>query len=280
MVSGNRNSESVGSRRLAFLVQYYGSDFNGWQIQPEGRSVQIELERACEVLLKHKVKIVASGRTDTGVHALGQVVHFDTESDSSLLRICKGINGILPSDVSVLNVFDVPPDFSARFSPVGREYLYLIYNAPQRSPFVKNRAAWISRPLDVDYLNDALSHLRGEHDFSSFCKTPSAKDKNTVRTMHDVFAVRNNEFIEVTIRGNAFLHNMVRSIVGTAVELERKGFAPVKMKEILESMDRRVAFDTAPACGLYLRRISYDPPLSSMPSAYPDYEAPLNPPRG
>jgi tRNA pseudouridine38-40 synthase len=275
MVSGNRTSESVKFRRIALLVQYDGAGFNGWQIQPEGRSVQLELASACKVLLHHDVKLVASGRTDTGVHALGQVVHFDTESLFPLLKICRGLNGILPTDVSVLNAYEVASDFSARFSATGREYLYFIYNAPQRSPFARNRAAWIDRPLDVGFLNSALSYLCGEHDFSSFCKTPSAKDKNTVRTLHEVFAVRNKEFIEVTIKGNAFLHNMVRSIIGTVIELPRKGFAPEKMKEILEGRDRRIAFDTAPACGLYLKKISYNPPLESLPSAYPEYEAPV-----
>lgn len=280
MVSGNRIKEPINSRRIALLVQYDGTEFNGWQIQPEGRSVQKEVESACRILLGHDVKLVASGRTDTGVHALGQVVHFDTENPSTLLKICRGLCGILPRDVSVLNAYETAPDFSARFSPVGREYLYLIYNAPQRSPFATNRAAWIDRPLDVDYLNRALSYLCGEHDFSSFCKTPSAKDKNTVRTLHEVFAVRNKEYIEVTIRGNAFLHNMVRSIIGTVIELPRKGFAPEKMKEILEGRDRRIAFDTAPACGLYLKKISYNPPLESLPSAYPAYEAPVVPFQG
>jgi tRNA pseudouridine38-40 synthase len=265
MVSTDR---SDARRRLALLVQYDGSAFNGWQIQPEGRSVQNELEKACGIILKQKVRVVASGRTDTGVHALGQVVHFDVFSDIALVRLCTGLNGLLPVDISVLNAYEVPQKFSARFSATERKYLYVIYNNPMRSAFIRQRATWISRSLDVNYMKEAFSCLVGEHDFASFCRASSAKDQNTVRTIHEIGCERKGDFIFVTIRGNAFLHNMVRTIMGTVLDLHKRSMPPLMIIDILAKKDRKSSGETAPPDGLYLWKVSYEPDLASMPSAF------------
>jgi tRNA pseudouridine38-40 synthase len=268
MVSGNRSDDRNKQRRIALILHYDGTGFNGWQIQPEGRSVQSEIQKALQIILGSETPVVASGRTDTGVHALGQVVHFETDSNIALSRLCIGMNGILPRDVSVRNAFDVPHDFNARFSAVEREYLYRIINSPLRSPFALYRAAWIARPIDENYINSALSWCVGTHDFSSFCRMKSAKDQNTVRTVTTAECIRSGQTIDVTIRGNAFLHNMVRSIIGTVLELQKRDKPAETMKSILSAKDRRSAGETAPAYGLYLKRVTYDPPLSAMSSAY------------
>lgn len=269
MVSADR---SDARRRLALLLQYNGSAFIGWQIQPEGRSVQNDLENACGIILKQKISVVASGRTDTGVHALGQVVHLDIDSDITLHRLCTGLNGLLPADISVLNAYEVPGDFSARFSAIERKYLYIIYNNPLRSAFVKYRATWIARPLDVDYMREAFSYLVGEHDFASFCKMSSAQDINTVRTIREITCERKGDFIFVTIQGNAFLHNMVRTIVGTVLDFHKKDLPPSEMRDILGKRDRRISGKTALPYGLYLMRVTYDPDIAQMPSAFPHTE--------
>jgi tRNA pseudouridine38-40 synthase len=269
MVSTDRSN---ARRRVALLIQYDGSAFVGWQIQPEGRSVQNELENACGIILKQKIKAVASGRTDTGVHALGQVVHLDMDSEIALAPLCRSLNGLLPVDISVLNAYEVPENFNARFSATERKYLYAIYNNPLRSAFIRHRAVWIARPLDIDYMREAFSYLVGEHDFASFCRTASAKDMNTVRTIHEIVCERKGDFIFVTIRGNAFLHNMVRTIVGTVLDFHKQGLSPILISDVLVKKDRRCSGETALPYGLYLLRVFYDPDLSQMPSAFPHAE--------
>ncbi|MGL4369307.1 MAG: tRNA pseudouridine(38-40) synthase TruA [Spirochaetota bacterium] len=270
MVSGNR-TDSTGTerlRRLALVVQYDGSGFNGWQIQNDGRTVQQEIVRALQILTGHPVHVTACGRTDAGVHALCQVVHFDCFAPLTLQRIAIGMNGILPFDVSVENVYHVKDDFHARYDPVCREYLYRIYNHPLRSSFVRNRAMWEHDPVDPDFMRAAGAFLVGEHDFTTFCKTSSAKDINTVRTIYSIDVATTGHYIDVTICGNAFLHNMIRSIIGTMLDLCRKGLPPDTMKELLAGRDRRIGGETVSADGLYLSKVIYNPPLESYPSAF------------
>jgi tRNA pseudouridine38-40 synthase len=266
MVSGNG---TAGHRRLALCVQYDGTQFNGWQIQNDGRTVQGEIERALGILMGKKIRVVACGRTDSGVHAKCQIVHFDSTRQLPLQRIAIGMNGILPDDVSVENVYAVPDAFNARFDPVEREYLYRIYNHPLRSPFARNRAMWDHEPLDEEYMAQAASYLIGEHDFASFCKTISAKEmEHTIRTIYEIRIERDGYFINVTIRGNAFLHNMIRSIIGTMIGLYRNGSPPSAMCDVLAGKDRRCGGATVAPYGLYLNRVIYDPPLSTYPSAF------------
>ncbi|HQL82970.1 MAG TPA: tRNA pseudouridine(38-40) synthase TruA [Spirochaetota bacterium] len=256
------------SRRIAITVQYDGSAFNGWQAQLGGRTVQDEIEKAIRVLLKEETRVVASGRTDSGVHALGQVVHFNTDSDISLQRLCIGMNGILPRDMAVVNGYDVPSDFHARFGPVEREYRYLIHNHPLRTPFMMYRAMWVQEKLDLKYLRAVAAYCTGEMDFSSFCKKREAKEKNTVRRIDRITVEREVDLIRIEIVGNAFLHNMVRILVGTMLKMHRNSMEPESVGDILAACDRESSGATAPPYGLYLVRVSYDPPLSSMKSAF------------
>ena len=263
MAAGPRPQE----RRIALELQYDGTGFCGWQFQNEGRTVQDDIERALHILTREETRVIASGRTDSGVHALGQVVHFDLRSDISLDKLCISLNGILSRDIAVVNAYAVPADFHARFSAVQREYRYVLYNHPLRSPFMQYRAMWVKDSLDPDYMDDALSYLVGEHDFASFCKKISA-DNGTIRKIHYIRVEKKEHYLYVVIGGNAFLHNMIRIIIGTVVEMSKNNDNPVKMKEILERRDRDVSGSTAPPYGLYLNWIDYDPPLDSMESAF------------
>ncbi len=263
----DRGQGREGKRRIALLVQYDGTAFNGFQIQDEGRTVQQEIEKGLCILLRETIRIKASGRTDSGVHALGQVVHFDTGSNATLDRICLGLNGIFPHDLSIKNAFDVGPSFDSRFSAVEREYIYLIYNHPQRTPFMRYRAMWLNSPLDLDFICETAENLVGEHDFESFCKKISA-DENTVRRINSIETKKENDLIRIKISGNAFLHNMIRIIVGTVVDMYKDGRDPSYIKEILRKRDRNYGGKTAPPYGLYLSRVSYDPELSCYRSAF------------
>jgi tRNA pseudouridine38-40 synthase len=255
-------------RRIAIAVQYEGTSFNGWQSQLGGRTVQDEIERAIRILLKEETRVVASGRTDSGVHALGQIVHFDTDSDINLQRLCIGMNGILPRDVSVINGYAVPPDFHARFGAVKREYRYLIHNHPLRSPFMINRAMWVHEALDLAYLRAVATRCTGEMDFSSFCRKREAHKRSTVRRINRIDVDRDGDQVRIEIEGNAFLHNMVRILVGTMVEMHRKQADPESVRDIIAAHDRDSSGATAPPWGLYLLAVTYEPPLSAMESAF------------
>ena len=252
-------------RRIALIIQYDGTGFNGWQVQNSGRTVQGEIERAIGVLTGENIRVVASGRTDTGVHALGQVAHFDIINNIRLDRICIGLNGIMDKDVSVLNAFEVNNEFHARFSSKEREYLYIIYNHPLRSPFMRYRSMWMNQYVDENYVKETLEYLHGEHDFASFCKKKSRLE-NTVREIFSTNVERKGDYIEITIRGNAFLHNMIRIIIGTCMEMYKTGEKPSYIKEILKEKDRECSGVTAPPYGLYLKEIKYDPDLLSYPN--------------
>lgn len=256
------------NRRIAIEVQYDGADFNGWQLQNAGRTIQGEIEKAIHVLLKETTRVVAAGRTDTGVHALGQIVHFDTGSGIGLQRLCIGLNGILPRDISIKNAYRVPGDFHARFGAVERRYRYLIYNHPSRTPFMRHRAMWVHDTLDVAYLKQVASHMIGEMDFSSFCKKRESRNINTVRRIISIDIHRHDDLIQFDIAGNAFLHNMVRIIVGTMVDMNRTNADPKGVVEIISKCDRVFGGKTAPPYGLYLMKVMYDPCLSTRESAY------------
>jgi tRNA pseudouridine38-40 synthase len=264
MEAGNRSDTT---QRIALLIQYNGTAYNGWQVQNGGRTIQSEIERAIKTLTRESVRLTASGRTDAGVHALGQVAHFDLKGGVPLGRMCISLNGILERDISILNAYRASQDFHARFSARSREYLYFIYNSRSRSPFMMHRAMWVNRPLDLKYLREAAEYLIGEMDYSSFCKKIS-KDENMVRRVESIEIDRIDDLIRMRIRGNAFLHNMIRIIVGTLCGMHKEGLDPSHMKTIIEKRDRSFAGETAPPYGLFLREVRYHPPLSSLESAF------------
>ncbi len=256
------------ARRIALEVQYDGTPYNGWQIQNGGRTVQGEIERAIEILTKEKSRTVASGRTDSGVHALGQIVHFDSHSTMPLQRFCIGLNGILPRDIAVKNAYQVNSSFHARFDAVERTYRYLIYNHPSRSPFMMYRSMWVHEKLDIEYLKAVTVQLLGEKDFSSFCKKRESRNINTVRRITGIRVDKEGDMVILEISGNAFLHNMIRIIVGTVVTMCKNNDEPSLLRDIIAMRDRDCSGVTAPPYGLYLTRVLYEPDLTALESAF------------
>ena len=265
MVSGKRSERNI--RRIALLIEYDGSQFCGMQYQRNSSSVQGELENALHVLYGYEIRISSSGRTDTGVHAIGQVVHYDDYGELSLGRILTGLNGITNRAVSIRNAYLVSCDFHSRFHAISREYLYKIYNNPVPSPFINNRAMWMPKYCDTDFIKEFCSYLIGEHDFKSFCKTVSA-EKPTVRTISEINVTKHDDLIQLKIKGRSFLHNMIRIIVGTIDYFNKNSIKPSKIVDILDARDRKAAGPTASASGLYLAKIEYKPSLDSYPSVF------------
>ena len=253
--------------RYALAVHYDGTFFNGWQIQNKGRTIQHEIEKGIQILARENVRVTASGRTDAGVHALGQIIHFDLEREIDLKRLCYGLNGIFPADISVKNAYRVSSEFHSRFSAVKRKYIYLIYNSYLRSPFMAYRALWINPLIDYEYIKDVLGHITGEMDFASFCKKISA-DKGTVRKIEYTDVTKMDDIISIKICANAFLHNMIRIIIGTVLTMYREGRDPSYIKKIIDKKNRDSSGYTAPPHGLYLNRVFYDPPLDNFESAF------------
>lgn len=256
--------------RISLGVEYDGSRFHGWQTQQPGvRTVQEELEKALTVVADRPVRVQCAGRTDTGVHAVGQVVHFDTEAERPERAWILGANVNLPFDVNITWARPMPNDFSARFSAIGREYRYIISNRFTRSALLSRRAVWIHHSLDVVRMHAAAQFLVGTHDFSSY-RALGCQAKSPVRELRSISVKREGELLIMDVAANAFLHHMVRNIAGVLIAIG-KGERPVDWtREILEHRDRTMGGVTAPSQGLYLTRVIYPaefdvpepPPLS------------------
>ncbi|MGA1861528.1 tRNA pseudouridine(38-40) synthase TruA [Deferribacter thermophilus] len=238
------------------IVEYDGTDFYGWQRQKHLRTVQGEIETALSKIFKKDIKIVGSGRTDTGVHAIGQVFHFTTDRFLENRSILMGLNSLLPSDIVIKDVTDVDISFHAQKSAKSKTYLYKIFNNPIRSALYRNRAWWIKDKIDENKLYEYLKFFIGEKDFSAMCLKKSVPD-NPIRKINFIKVVNNRPFIDIEINANGFLHNMVRNIVGTAIDLYFQKEEPEKIEEIISSKDRENAGRTAPAHGLYLKEVFY-----------------------
>lgn len=243
--------------RVALGIEYDGSAFHGWQAQQEGvRTVQIALEQALSRVADHPVRVVCAGRTDTGVHALGQVVHFDSDAQRTPRNWLLGANVHLPDDVSVTWVRDVSPDFSARFSAVSRRYRYFILNRTARSAVMAGRVTWTHRPLDAVRMHSAAQALVGEHDFSSY-RALGCQAKSPVRTLHSLSVERRGEFLVLSLHANAFLHHMVRNIAGVLMAIGRGDREEEWAAEVLSLRDRTLGGVTAPPQGLYFESVEY-----------------------
>ncbi len=241
-------------RTLVLKIEYEGTDFLGWQLQPEGRTVQGVLEEAMGRILQAEIRATAAGRTDAGVHAAGQVVHFRSDSDMAPDRLKKGLNGVLPADVRVLDARQAPDDFHARFSAVGRRYRYRII---RRASAMRRHFAWhVTYPLDLDAMRRACSPLIGRHDFRSFCQATSTAD-GTECDVRELDWDEEEDELHLHIEANRFLHHMVRTIVGTAVDIGRGRWPESVMAEMLDAKDRRAAGANAPAHGLCLEAVRY-----------------------
>ncbi len=243
-------------------IQYDGTDFHGWQVQNNQRTVQGELERVIALLEDSEVHVAGSGRTDAGVHAEGQVANVKLNREFKSQKLRAAINGNLRSDVRVVEVEEVDDDFHARFSAKGKTYLYRVINSPVISPFWARYAHHDSRPLDVAKMNEKARFFLGEHDWTAFSNAQSDSE-NKVRTIHN-FDVESRweerskaAMIEFRITGNGFLRYMVRSIVGTMLEVGRGERDPDTIQAAIISQDRDLAGITAPANGLTLFDVQY-----------------------
>jgi tRNA pseudouridine38-40 synthase len=248
-------------KRIVLGVQYDGMPWHGWQTQPSGDTVQNKLEEALRKFTQTDIKTTCAGRTDAGVHALEQVVHFDTELERALFSWVGGLNAFLPPSIAVRWAYCVPRDsmdqFHARFSAKVRTYHYVIYNHPVRSPLLSGRAGWVFRPLKLEPMQAAAGHLLGQHDFSTF-RSSECQAKSPVRMMYDVRIERHGDVVVFTLRANAFLHHMVRNIVGSLVFVGNGSHPPEWIKHLLEGCDRKHAAPTFMPDGLYLAKIDYD----------------------
>jgi tRNA pseudouridine38-40 synthase len=242
--------------RLALGVEYVGTAYAGWQRQADAPSVQAELERALATVADHPVQLTCAGRTDRGVHALGQVAHFDTAAVRPTRGWTLGANTALPPDIAVQWVAPVPDDFHARYSAIARTYRYLILNRATRSPALRERAWWVYAPLDADRMHEAAQALVGEHDFSAF-RAAECQSRVPTRRLARIAVCRTGELVAVEVTANAFLHHMVRNLVGTLAEVG-DGSRPAEwVAEALASRDRRRSGPTAPPDGLYFLRVDY-----------------------
>ncbi len=245
-------------QRYKAVISYDGSAFSGFQIQPNGRTIQAELEKALAKMHKHHtVKIVGSGRTDAGVHARGQVIHFDSPLQIPTEKWKKGLNALLSDDLVMMDIEKVSSDFHARFDASHKTYKYRVYTQKTRDPFRHHFATHYPFSLDLDQVKLAANHLVGTYDFTSFCSA-KAEVLNKVRTVSEIKVENKGDEVIFTITGNGFLHNMVRIIVGTLLEVGSGKRKASDMLGILQGRDRQLAGKTAPPQGLYLWQVEYN----------------------
>ncbi|WP_319951984.1 tRNA pseudouridine(38-40) synthase TruA [Peribacillus frigoritolerans] len=239
------------------VIAYDGTDFAGYQVQPEKRTIQSEFEAVLAQMHKGTIiKVTASGRTDSGVHAKGQVLHFESPLTFPTENWIKAFSALLPTDIIVLEVDIVPDDFHARFHTTGKEYRYIVARSKLRDPFKRNYAYHYPYPLNVEAMREAISYLIGTHDFTSFC---SAKTEvvDKVRTINEMDFEESDDFLVFRFVGEGFLYNMVRILVGTLLDVGSGKMSPHDMSGILDKRDRSFAGKTAPAQGLYLWKVFY-----------------------
>jgi tRNA pseudouridine38-40 synthase len=245
-------------KRIAIGLQYDGTPWQGWQTQPHGLTVQDVLQAAIRKFSLQDIPVQCAGRTDTGVHAIGQVAHFDTDVGRTMQSWVRGVNSFLPPSIAVRWAQEVAPDFHARFSAIGRTYHYYLYNHPVRSPLLQGRAGWAFRPLDVSRMQQAAQHLVGRHDFSAF-RAAQCQASSPVRSMETLQVARSGDLVCFTLTANAFLHHMVRNIVGSLIAVGSGAQPTDWIAGLLASADRTLAAPTFMPDGLYLANIDYGP---------------------
>jgi tRNA pseudouridine38-40 synthase len=252
----------VSDRIIRLDVAYDGTDFSGWQLQPVVRTVQGVLESALAPMEGHPVRVHGAGRTDAGVHARGQVCHFTTTGRIPLTGYVKGLNARLPPDVAILEAREAAPDFHSRFSARGKHYRYTIWNAPERHP-LQARFTWHRKqPLELAALQAGAGYFLGVQDFEAF-RAASCEREHAVRHLWRLDVARAGQLVWFDLEASGFLKQMVRVVVGSLVEVGRGKVPPEWIAEVLASRDRTTAGPTAPACGLCLEEVYYEPPPAS-----------------
>ena len=252
--------------RVALGLQYDGSPYSGWQSQVNQNTIQDQLEKAIsafvgiDALKANPIRVITAGRTDTGVHALGQVVHFDVEVQRENWSWVRGVNTFLPESIVVNWALPVPDEFSARYSAYERTYIYALHAGPCRSPMSAARAGYVMLPadrwFDIDAMRLAAECLIGEHDFTSF-RSSECQSKTPIKTMYSVDMFTDEPWLYFKIKGNAFLHHMVRNLVGSFIQIGVGKQSAEWMSEVLAAKDRSIAAPTFSPAGLYLAQIAY-----------------------
>ena len=244
------------ARRIVMGIEYDGSGFQGWQWQPGQRTIQSELESALQSVADRPVRVVCSGRTDAGVHALEQIIHFDVDVVRSDYAWVMGTNSRLTDDIRVLFAREISSDFHARTSAIARVYHYQILNRPMRSALRRGQLTWVPRPIQVEPMQQAARCLVGEHDFSSF-RAKGCQSKSPYRFLHFIRVFREDERVIIEVCANAFLHHMVRNIAGALIDVGTGKRPPEWLETVLALKDREQGGVTAPPDGLYFAGVYY-----------------------
>lgn len=244
--------------RIALGLEYDGAGFSGWQSQPGGNTVQDVLEAALSRIAGAPIRVHCAGRTDAGVHALAQVVHFDVTTERPLTAWVRGTNAHLPPSVAVRWAVSVADDFHARFAARARAYRYVLLNRPERPGLLAGKVGWCHRPLDLAAMQSAAACLLGEHDFSSF-RAAGCQAKSPIKTLYRFDITKTGDAFLFDCRGNAFLHHMVRNLVGALVYVGMRRQSPAWLAELLQACDRRLGAPTFAPDGLYFAGVEYDP---------------------
>ena len=245
-------------RNILFNISYDGSAYHGWQVQNNAISVQEVFQQAMLQVVGCVPDVKACSRTDTGVHARQFCISAKIERNIPCEWLTPAMNHFLPPDVAVLSCREVPMDFHARYSCRGKEYVYQIWNAPVRDPFLYGYALHYWYPMDLEKLNRAAAHYLGTHDFTSFCTIDARDAGNMVRTVTKAEVSREGDMVRFTVAANGFLYHMVRIMAGTLLRVAQGKFEPEQIPQILEQRNRHIAGPTAPPGGLYLNRVFYD----------------------
>lgn len=253
------------SQRYRAIISYDGTDFFGWQVQSGKRTVQAALEEAIASVTQIKTNVFCSGRTDAGVHARGQVVHFDLPEKRPAAKLFLGLNARLPEDVRVEKITATRADFDARFSATGKEYRYFIWNNPVPTPDTRRHATHVRLKLDVNEMNAAAAQLVGRHDFAAFCANPGYERAGTVRRLDVLKATRRGSQVLIVARGEGFLYRMVRSLAGYLIRVGTGELSAKDTAGILLSRTRTARVPTASPRGLFLWRVFYGRPDGSLP---------------
>ncbi len=243
-------------RNIKLIIEYDGKEYNGWQKQPNKLNIQGEIERAIEVITREKVELIASGRTDAGVHSLGQTANFKIESEMPIEKMKVAINSQLKKSIRIKNVEEVEENFHSRYSCKGKKYRYIINNSKYGSAIYRDLEYHMPIKLDVEAMQKAIKYFEGEHDFKGF-KASGTSSKSSIRTIYDAKVYRQGDKIYIELTGNGFLYNMVRIISGTLVEVGMCKIQPEEIAEIIQSKNREKAGKTLPPQGLYLVEVEY-----------------------
>ena len=244
-------------RNIKIIIEYDGKDYNGWQKQTNKLNIQGEIERAIEEITGEKVDLIASGRTDAGVHALAQVANFKIEKDIPIEKIPYALNSKLKKSIRIKEAKEVDEKFHSRYTCKRKTYKYVINNSIQGTAIYRNLQYHFPEKLDDIKMNEAVKYLIGEHDFKSF-KASGTSSKSSVRTIYDAKVTREGEIVTIELTGNGFLYNMVRIIAGTLVDVGEGKIKPEDVKKILLAKDRLKAGRTLPPTGLYLVNVEYE----------------------